>query len=59
MTRRLRGAVALQTNPAMTLAARTAAAMQHLQHGMQLNQVQPQQTYLNAACLFWEVSSIS
>ena len=42
MTRRLRTVLAMQTDPAKTLAARTASAMQHLQHGLQLTQVQTQ-----------------
>ncbi len=58
MTRRLRTSLALKTSSAKTLAARTAAVMQHLQHGMQLNQVQPQQTCLSIACITWDVSGI-
>ena len=38
MTQRLRSALAQRTHPAKTLSARAAAAMQSIQHGMQLNQ---------------------
>ena len=44
MTRRLRASLALQTDPARSLAARTAVVMQHLQHGLQLHQVQTWET---------------
>ena len=42
MTKRLHAALATPVDPARTLAARTASAMQHLQQGLQLNQVRPQ-----------------
>jgi len=42
MTKRLHAALAMPVDPAKTLAARTASAMQHLQQGLQLNQVRLQ-----------------
>jgi len=51
MTKRLHAALATPVDPAKTLAARTASAMQHLQQGLQLNQVRPQDSTDTIACI--------
>jgi hypothetical protein len=49
MMRRLRAALAMQADPAKTLAARTGKALISLQQGLQLNQVSPRKSA--EACL--------
>ena len=58
MMRRLRAALALQADPAKTLAARTRNVLISLQQGLQLNQVSPRK--LAEACFrLWSLISVS